>query len=115
MAARGLLRTIAGGLLGFWCPGCDQMHAIDVGPNGWGFNGDYDKPTFTPSVLVTGGHYIQGWKGPGCWCTFNRDHPEFPTHFQCVCCHSFVTNGQIQFLPDSSHALAGQTVALEPC
>lgn len=28
-------------------------------------------------------------------------------------CHSFVTNGQIQFLSDSTHALSGQTVDLQ--
>jgi hypothetical protein len=27
-------------------------------------------------------------------------------------CHSFVTDGKIQFLSDCTHALAGQTVAL---
>jgi hypothetical protein len=27
-------------------------------------------------------------------------------------CHSFVTDGRIQFLTDSNHALAGQTVDL---
>jgi hypothetical protein len=27
-------------------------------------------------------------------------------------CHSFVTDGRIQFLSDSTHALAGQTVDL---
>ena len=27
-------------------------------------------------------------------------------------CHSFVVNGQIQFLPDCTHALAGQTVPI---
>jgi hypothetical protein len=28
------------------------------------------------------------------------------------CCHSFVTNGKIQFLADCTHKLAGQTVEL---
>lgn len=27
-------------------------------------------------------------------------------------CHSFVTDGKIQFLPDCGHALAGQTLEL---
>lgn len=30
----------------------------------------------------------------------------------CVVCHSFVTAGRIEFLPDCTHALAGQTVDL---
>lgn len=39
----------------FECPGCDMIHGIShgegVGPR-WGWNGDVEKPTFTPSVLV---------------------------------------------------------------
>lgn len=113
MAARGVLRTIQDGYVGFWCPGCEGMHSIPVqpdNPNGWGFNGDYDKPTFTPSILVQAGHYAPGWQGPKCWC--NTDLPN--CHYKCVRCHSFVTNGQIQFLSDCTHALAGKTVPLTP-
>ncbi|BAS10570.1 hypothetical protein AHiyo4_39920 [Arthrobacter sp. Hiyo4] len=29
-------------------------------------------------------------------------------------CHSFVRNGHIEFLSDSTHELAGQTMALPP-
>jgi hypothetical protein len=109
MAARGVLRTIEGALLGFWCPGCEQMHAVN---SGWYLNGNYDRPTFTPSVLVTNGHYVKDWKGPSCWCTWNREHPEYLNKFICRRCHSFVTDGQIRFLSDSTHRLAGQTVSL---
>jgi len=31
-----------------------------------------------------------------------------------MCCHSFITDGQIKFLGDCTHELAGQTVALKP-
>jgi hypothetical protein len=114
MSGQGVLRIIEGGQLGFWCPGCKSMHAVDVNPGGWTFNGDYDKPTFTPSVLVRGGHHAPGWNGPECWCTFYpKHHPDAARKFVCSICHSFVTAGHIQFLADSSHALAGQTVALE--
>jgi hypothetical protein len=86
------------------------MHAVD---SGWTFNGDYEKPTFSPSVLVTSGHYLSTHKkGDPCWCTFKKDHPD--CRFVCTRCHSFVKAGQIQFLADSSHALAGKTVALTP-
>lgn len=119
MATRGVLRTIEGGQLGFWCSGCECMHVVSVLPGGWGFNGNYDKPTFMPSVLVTNGHYVKDWaerkkKNPtlDCWCTFNQKHPGI-TSFECIRCHSFVTDGRIQFLADSTHRLAGQTVALE--
>lgn len=111
MSARGVLRIIEGGHLGFWCPGCNEMHVVS---SGWSFNGNYDRPTFTPSVLVTNGHYSTKHKpGESCWCTYNAEHPEAPTSFTCERCHSFVTDGQIQFLSDCTHELAGKTVSLE--
>jgi hypothetical protein len=67
------------------CPGCNKPHVVGTG---WHFNGDMERPTFEPSVLVTGGGD--------------------PTYR----CHSYVTGGRIQFLSDCSHALAGQTVDL---
>lgn len=92
------LRSAEGGHLLFWCPGCDGAHMIRVkqgeGP-GWGYNGDPERPTFTPSVLVT---YNGSDAGKG-------DAPP-------AVCHSFVTDGRIQFLGDCTHALAGQTVDL---
>ncbi|GLU91347.1 DUF6527 family protein [Agromyces sp. NBRC 114283] len=69
----------------FWCPGCDMAHCIN--DTMWSFNGDLERPTFQPSVLVQGGAAD-------------------------VHCHSFVTDGRIQFLTDSRHALAGKTVDL---
>nr|WP_244656283.1 MULTISPECIES: DUF6527 family protein [unclassified Rhizobium] len=84
-----------GGIL-FWCPGCDGAHVVSIGEGAgprWGFNGNYDAPTFTPSVLVT---YNGSDAGVG----------EAPP----AICHSFVTDGKIQFLSDCTHSLAGQTV-----
>jgi hypothetical protein len=68
------------------CPGCETLHAPD---DRWTFNNDLEKPTFTPSLLVK-------WK--------SKDGE--------MTCHSFVTNGIIQFLPDSTHKLSGQSVPL---
>lgn len=73
--------------LHFWCPGCDEIHGISIAPGAWTWNGDAEHPTFSPSVLVTGG--AQNGR-----------------------CHSFVRDGNIQFLGDCTHALAGQTVPL---
>jgi len=71
----------------FRCPGCDDIHMVKVnGEGSWSWNGDEEKPTIKPSILAT---------RPGL--------PEYR-------CHSFVTDGKIQFLNDCSHALAGQTV-----
>ncbi len=119
------LRSMAGDQIAFWCPGCEEVHAIRTGAGGWGYNGKPDAPTFTPSVLVTSGHYVPGHDKTACWCTYNADQRlkgEEPAPFKCERCHSFVTDGHIQFLADSTHALAGQTVPLpdwpadqEPC
>lgn len=78
--------------MGFKCPGCNRTHQIPTkGPAAWGFNGNMDKPTFTPSILAT-------------W-----DHGPNTVKYTC---HSFVTDGRIQFLNDCTHQLAGQTVDL---
>lgn len=107
---RGVLRVIEGGSYGFWCPGCETMHVVD---SGWTFNGNFDRPTFNPSVLVRGGHYAQGWQGPECWCTWYPKHdPDAKHKFKCARCHSFVRDGEIQFLADCSHALANRTVRM---
>lgn len=111
------------GLIDFWCPGCQEMHSINVGDplgvlrggvGGWTFDNNYDKPTFSPSVLVTGGHHCSPPWQPGqpCWCTYNAEHPDDPSPFKCERCHSFVRAGRIEFLADCSHPLAGQTVDL---
>jgi hypothetical protein len=79
----------------FWCPGCNDIHAIRDGSSGWTFNGNHEKPTFTPSVLT--------WQGK---------EPQDKRPYRN--CHSFVTDGNIQFLSDSTHELANQTVPLPP-
>ena len=76
----------------FNCPGCKCSHFINTNPaNGavWEFNFDMEKPTVSPSLLVR-----MPWKD------------EMKT------CHSFVRNGNIQFLNDCTHELAGQTVEI---
>ena len=93
----------------FKCPGCNHTHSINVNPNYspvcWGFNGNIDKPTFTPSLLATSGHYVTGESPADCWpCQNNKN--------ACYICHSFITNGRIQFLGDCTHELKGQTVDL---
>ena len=80
----------------FHCPGCAQhdephsrlvrTHTFRDGPNGWAYNGNGDKPTVSPSILVTGHSKMR--------------------------CHSFVRDGRIEFLSDCTHALAGKTVEL---
>lgn len=101
-----------GGAISFECPGCKVRHVINTNPNYlWEFNGDIDRPTIKPSILVKSGHYMQGHKGQ-CWCDYNKEHSEDPSPFKCYQCHSFVTDGKIQFLDDCTHELTGQTVEM---
>jgi hypothetical protein len=98
-------------------PGCGDFKVIPTGPASqgpkWGFNGDFERPTLTPSILQRTGHYATHHKpGDECWCTYNAEHPDELADFKCEVCHSFVTDGRIQFLGDCTHALAGQTVHL---
>jgi hypothetical protein len=115
MAALGKkLRTLQGDKIAFWCPGCNTAHAVSVGGKGWKFNSNAESPTFQPSVLVRSGHYAHGEAPGNCYCDFAERHPEAAKDckFKCFRCHSFVTDGKIQFLADCSHQLAGKTVPL---
>jgi Family of unknown function (DUF6527) len=89
------LRSLGEGRVAFMCPGCRELHQIRTRPApspSWDYNGNPDAPTFQPSVFV---------------------NPPGPYHNPAVpSCHSFVTDGRIQFLGDCTHALAGQTVDL---
>lgn len=102
------------------CPGCHDSHHID--PKRWAWNGDFIKPTFSPSVLVTSGHYVPSHKpGDHCWCTFYRENPDVAENaenrqkgFECYRCHSFVRDGMVELLGDCSHANAGKTLPILP-
>lgn len=89
----------------FWCPGCREGHQVYVGT--WTWNGSLEQPTFTPSVLIRG-HQWPGEEYPE---HFKAAHAAVPAGGETVC-HTFVTDGRIQFLGDCTHELAGQTVNL---
>lgn len=103
------------GLLGggptFWCPGCQQLHRIlvdgvsEAGPR-WQWNGDAERPTITPSILVQGVVPLTDAELDA----YERGEP-LPQPVPRVC-HVFVTDGRIQFLGDCTHSLAGQTVPM---
>ena len=111
-----VLRDATDGMLLFWCPGCDGAHGIKVGEGAgprWGWNGNADKPTFTPSILcrypkMTAEAEARLERGE----RLAEGEERWP-HTDEVC-HSFVNDGRIQFLGDCTHALAGQTVDLPP-
>lgn len=91
-----------------WCPGCEYerddepgrmrggLHMLPVNGDGskrptWDWNGDLEQVTLSPSVLTR--------------------VPRGETQVELVC-HSFLRNGQWEFLTDSTHELSGQTVAM---
>lgn len=81
------LKDAGCGMLVHWCDGCGCRHYIDTkDPNGagdvWQWNGDAEKPTFTPSINIVGR------------------------------CHYFIRDGLVEFMMDSNHHLAGNTVPL---
>lgn len=109
-----MLKTATG--YRFWCPGCKDTHEFWTDKPGgfnWSFNGNVDKPTFSPSLLIRTGHYATGHKpGESCWCTYNAEHPDKKSPFECGVCHLFLESGMLKFLSDCTHPLAGQTVEL---
>lgn len=77
----------------FDCPGCQTTHEVPVnGQGAWSWNGRLDKPTLSPSLLVSTG----------------------PDDARRVWCHFFVRDGEIEFLPDSTgHQLRGKVPMTE--
>lgn len=112
--------------LWFTCPGCKSIHSpniktiepVTVAPYQigdvkypgytspaippWKFNGDFDRPTLSPSLLVRTGKYVPG----------HEDFDDEGYNLSSIC-HSFITDGNIQFLSDCTHELAGTTVPLD--
>lgn len=81
-----------------WCPGCASrenwggLHMLPVSDTQgkrpvWQWNGDLEAVGLEPSIST-------------------KDS-------QGLVCHSFLRNGQWQFLTDSTHPLAGHTVPME--
>ena len=65
-------------------------NATRAGTPCWSWNGDVEKPTLKPSILTGADEHHRATKK----------------------CHSFVTDGQIRFLADSTHEFAGRTMDL---
>lgn len=85
----------------FYCPGCRERHQVrtqavaGVREDGrswpvWSFNGDYEHPTFTPSLWL---------------------YADMPGGRETLC-HLWITGGLLVYCQDSPHALAGQTVPM---
>jgi len=91
-----------------WCPGCNELHmiptAMDDAPR-WNFNGNMERPTFAPSVRITGVKRIINGKE---W-TWEFDENGAPKQYVC---HYFITDGKIIYCPDSTHSQSGMTIDL---
>lgn len=86
---------------GLWCPGCDSLHQIS---DAWEVRlPDDDHLTVSPSILTwSDGRYPKD-PATGEWGEWD------PTPWRC---HSFIRDGRWEFLTDSTHHLAGQTVPM---
>ncbi len=73
-----------------------------VGPRWVFMNNDVDRPTFVPSILVTGDLPL----------TPDEQAMQPPPVPRARCCHSQIRQGRITYYPDCTHELAGQTVNL---
>lgn len=74
-------------VLAHWCPSCDRFHLVYINrlnhfEKMWVWNGDVNLPTFQPNLGT-------------------------PTR-----CHYRITDGNIEYLPDSSHLLSGKIVSM---
>lgn len=108
----------ASGQITFWCPGCESGHTVAFGgAETWSWNGSTDKPTFEPSVLAlsrqklndAGKAEIDNAEREGRRVVLTDEHRMTTPR-----CHSFVRDGRIEYLSDSEHHLAGQTVDMVP-
>lgn len=93
----GVIRRMDAGHIAFRCPACERMHIVRLRQahrdgHTWEWNNSHSKPTLTPSVHVN---------PPGA----NHD-PVSHT------CHFYLREGVMEYLPDCTHAMAGQRVPL---
>lgn len=81
----------------FQCPGCECAHFVDTDPSAginWTFNSNIEKPTLSPSIIVS--------YGP------NENKPENRPDV----CHFFIKDGFFEYCSDSTHKFSGQKVEI---
>lgn len=89
----------------FYCEGCKSHHQIwDKTSNAnakWDFNGDVNKPSFSPSIKVQ-------------YTDYKKDENDniIKDSIKEIICHSWITDGMIKYFDDSTHDLAGKTIEL---
>lgn len=96
------------GVYKFDCPACGWDHIIYTNPQNpspnqeescWGCNGNLEAPTFSPSIRFRMGKYVPDLTSQQiAYCEeMGRKNPKYN-----VICHSFVENGFIRVLEDST-------------
>lgn len=98
----------------FHCFGCghDHRYTVQWGKNSnrteprWAFNGDMNKPTFAPSLLMR----WKDWPSDG---EAARILAGEKVEIKQNICHLFVTEGKIHYLADCTHEYAGKTVEMQ--
>jgi hypothetical protein len=101
----------SGAWVSWWCPGCEEDHEVGIkpgSPHGWEFNGNPARPALQPSVLALSRRTFIDETLEGDALTARENVRQTPM------CHSFIRDGFIQYLGDSTHELAGQTVPMRP-
>ena len=89
-----------------WCRACEGMHLLLTS---WSFNGDLERPSFTPSFRHS---FLQTVKANGEWTgewVRDAEGKMVPG-----VCHYILTDGVLNYCSDCTHALAGKAVPLPP-
>lgn len=90
----------------FWCPGCGHGHVFWCGsgfahPQHWSFNGNFEKPTFSPSLRM----FVRVAK--------EVDGKLVDTGEQKTHCHLHVVDGELKYCSDNPHAMNGKTIPMQ--
>lgn len=111
------LRNIQGGV-SYYCPGCKCRHAVYTEPGSnrfvWTWNKDTEAPTFSPSLWIKSDVPVNEADIEKLKEDIRRKQESgipIPYHEVSIC-HSIIVNGNITFLNDCRHDLAGKTVPM---
>lgn len=116
----------------FYCPACEGIHKVYThqapfkkDKTGkliegrevpiWTFNGNFERPTFRPSVKVTFEHLSEA--GQIRQHEFHKKHNRYPTNVELPfdtidICHLILTDGILNYCNDCTHAFKNKKVEL---
>lgn len=85
-----ILQHWGDGIYCFYCPACKELHDFNTkGHRRWVFNGNKEKPTFTPSLRVYGRGRVTK-------------------------CHLIMNDGMIEYMNDCPHFYAFRKIPMVP-